>query len=77
MRCAISSVISSFSRTITSSLMTSMIVSRATRPRMPLARLTAIFSPLYTTDFVTPFGVPQSSIVITTFCATSVSLRVR
>jgi hypothetical protein len=46
MRCAMSSVIRSFSRTTTSSLITSMIVSRATRPRMPLASLTATLSPL-------------------------------
>jgi hypothetical protein len=39
-------VTTSFSRTTTSSLTMSMIVSRATRPRIAFASVTATFSPL-------------------------------
>ncbi len=66
----------SFSRTTTSLVIGSTMLTRLTRPRIDRARLTSTFSPLETTPFVIPCEVPQSPIVMTTSCATSASSRV-
>jgi hypothetical protein len=50
---------------------------RLTRPRIDSARGRSISSPLYTTLLAMPCVVSQSCRVMTTFWATSASLRVR
>ena len=72
-----STVISSSSRTMTSSVIGLTMFVRLTRPRMASARLTSTFSPRYTIPRVMPCVVLQSCSLMTMFWQMSASFRVR
>ena len=74
---AASTVIISFSRTTTSSVIGLTMLTRLTRPRIDWTRLDLDLLALVDDPLGDPLEVPQSSIVMTTFWATSASLRVR
>jgi hypothetical protein len=70
-------VIISFSATIAAPVVGCVSALRLTRPRIASESGRSISSPLYMIPLLTPCVVPQSCMVMTTFWATSASLRVR